>query len=94
VTPTITTSPLPYVYEIGSMVPCCSGSTVVNMFVGSNIPLNLGDSISINLGGGVKCYQISTTPTLLTPPYPPIVVVPVVTVYLDCETCITTYPCV
>jgi hypothetical protein len=94
VTPTITTSPLPYVYEIGSMVPCCSGSTALNMFVGSNIPLNLGDIISINLGGGVKCYQISTTPTLLTPPYPPIVVVPVVTVYLDCETCITTYPCV
>lgn len=92
VTPTITTSPLPYVYEIGSLAPCCSGSTVQE-FVGSNTPLNLGDIISINLGGGVKCYQIITSPTLLTPPYPPIVAVPVVNVYLDCATCIITYPC-
>ena len=91
ITPTITPSQLPYKYEVGGMVPCCGGSSV-EQFIGSNTPLNLGDIISINLGGGIKCYTLVTSPTLLPPgTYSPIF--PVVNIYLDCETCIVTYPC-
>lgn len=90
-TPTVTpTEPL-YVYELGSVQSCCYSGLVGTTLVSSDSPLTVGDIISINLDGSVKCYEIIFPPTIAPPPYASIT--PVVNIYSDCATCTSTYAC-
>jgi hypothetical protein len=90
-TPTVTPTELGYVYEVGSVQSCCDGNLVGTSLISSNTPLTVGDVISINLEGSVKCYELIFPPTPAPPPYASIT--PVVNVYSDCATCTSTYAC-
>jgi hypothetical protein len=96
VTSTNTPNPTPtptssyYTYEMGTLINCCTSGSIAPGFVGSIVELNMSDVITLNLGDGVKCYEIISTPTLVSDASATVFVIDV---YSTCGDCTDNYPC-